>query len=111
MNNLIKNNNIYIYIYDTNEHIVGKWVDGSPIYEKTYSKSASVGTTSFNLSDVDMPISVKGILITDKNVYFLNYTNNTAASYVYAYYQISNKLLNVTSNSTGTLYLTVQYLK
>ena len=49
--------------YSTNERIVGKWIDGSPVYEKTvYSAGGVTGdfTITHNISNLDRVLSYTG---------------------------------------------------
>lgn len=43
--------------YSTTEKVIGKWIDGKPVYEKVwvipYSTSVSAGQNTINLSDVN----------------------------------------------------------
>ena len=49
--------------YSTEEQVVGKWIDGSPVYEKTFvinNPSTDNNTITHNISNLDMLISVSG---------------------------------------------------
>jgi hypothetical protein len=53
----------YYHNYSTNEQIVGTWVDGSPVYEKTvYSAGGVTGNFDIphNISNIDRVISYSG---------------------------------------------------
>ena len=51
--------------YSTSEHVVGKWIDGSTIYEKTISIGAlpnnSVKSTPHGISNLGYLISANGV--------------------------------------------------
>lgn len=55
--------------YSTNEKIVGKWIDGKPLYEKTFSTTSLPSTgTRFELADlsslnIDKVVHAEGMLI------------------------------------------------
>ena len=40
--------------YSTDEQIVGTWIDGSPVYEKTYIKTMTSGTTGCDIPFTDI---------------------------------------------------------
>ncbi len=49
--------------YSTTEQVVGTWVDGSPVYEKTFvvnNPSTGNNTITHNISNLDMLISIGG---------------------------------------------------
>lgn len=53
----------YAHNYSTTEQVVGTWVDGSPVYEKTFvvnNPSTGNNTITHNISNLDMLISVGG---------------------------------------------------
>ena len=53
----------YAHNYSTTEQVVGTWVDGSPVYEKTFvvnNPSTGNNTITHNISNLDMLISVSG---------------------------------------------------
>jgi hypothetical protein len=68
--------------YVMSEHIVGKWINGKPIYEKTLSigslPNASTSYYSHNISDLDQFIDVKGIGVTStKTAITIPWVNTT----------------------------------
>lgn len=51
------------HTYSTNEHIVGTWIDGKPIYEKTFTETFATNITDGTfkdkvIDDTDIPIDV-----------------------------------------------------
>lgn len=53
----------YAHNYSTTEQVVGTWVDGLPVYEKTFvvnNPSTGNNTITHNISNLDMLISVSG---------------------------------------------------
>lgn len=62
--------------YSTDEQVVGTWIDGSTLYEKTVDLSSSaVKDTSWhnvahNISNIDKVVSVEGIVINNLNEYY-----------------------------------------
>lgn len=71
-------------IYSTEEQVVGRWIDGKPIYQKTVLTTAPSESNKYYaiLSNVDHVISYKGYL------YGLNYAS---ASYVINQFCIPNR--------------------
>ena len=61
-------------IYTTTEKVIGTWIDGRPIYRKTYNKSVSLTGSSITLdsiSDLDVLLNVYGsIMRTSTNEIF-----------------------------------------
>lgn len=59
------------YKYSTEEHIVGEWIDGSKVYEKTIDCGALPNNTSkavtIGVSNIDKIISVNGIALNSAN--------------------------------------------
>ena len=53
--------------YSTSEHIIGEWIDGSILYEKTINcgtlPTASVSNTPLNISNLNKIVDISGIAI------------------------------------------------
>lgn len=67
--------------YSTTEKIVGKWIDGSDIYEKTLSvESLTVGETSIQhgIQNADRLIDVYGTALYDSKYIFIPYVSTNA---------------------------------
>ena len=73
--------------YSTDEHVVGKWIDGSDIYEKTINTGAMPNTTTkdvaHNITDLGKVIEIKGIMMT---------SNGTIAASIPASYILTEKI-------------------
>lgn len=57
-------NNIFVqpsYDYSTTEKIVGKWIDGKPIYQKTVDCGTSLSIMNHNIANIDKVIDASGI--------------------------------------------------
>lgn len=92
--------------YSTDERVVGKWIDGSDIYEKTFNKSITLGVqewtnTSETIENIKQLISVDA------------YYSNSGA-----YWCVSGRVLNNTvellsfrSSGTPITDFTVRYTK
>ena len=63
------------HIYSTTEHIVGQWIDGKPIYEKTISdtstRTTGSNTISTGISNLETLIELKGTVSYGSNVTWL----------------------------------------
>lgn len=107
------------HTYSTTEQVVGTWIDGKPIYEKTiygqFASNVSDLTVSYDVSDLDRVIDLKGILIP---------TSGTGTIVIGAYSSIpltfsSNTTTKCVINRNGggnwgltpEVYVTVQYTK
>lgn len=56
-------------LYTTDEKIIGQWIDGKPIYQKTFSGVLSTSNTeesiAHNISNVDLCIERKGFIVSN----------------------------------------------
>lgn len=96
--------------YSTDEKVVGKWIDGSTLYEKTYDFSANpidlsanswTNTTASN-SGIDKIINNEAMTSDGVNINWLG-ANAGTGSYI--------QLLNIRNSTIGIAYLTIQYTK
>ena len=66
--------------YSTDEQVVGEWIDGKPIYQRTFTKNSqdlpSTGTWYWNLN-----LSIVGKLIDSSGYYTANFSESTKYSY------------------------------
>lgn len=84
-------------IYSEEERVIGRWVDGKPIYRKVidisnFNLSANTNTIVYRLSDVDTVIHIDGICSTSNGM-ITNFNNSTTTVQ--------------TKRSTGDIYITV----
>ena len=116
--------NVEGHIYSTQEHVVGKWIDGKPIYEKTISNiniSVTSTTKVYTIQDlssipVENFINIKGIIKIGNEISSLSSTYYNDPNWVWSIrYNTSNsnlEFLNRTeSNQTITVTVTIQYTK
>lgn len=105
-------------IYSTTEQLIGKWIDGKPLYEITYeytNSGVSSTTAIITLSSDIVVRNIKGVLCnTDGRVYMLPYAsgNSTTSFRV----NTSNKIEVVLNNDSWSSaftpwYITIQYTK
>ena len=112
--------NEYCDYYDTNERIVGRWIDGKPIYQITINCGALPNTRdkeiAHNVSNIDYVINAFGIGINSNNGYSIiiggTGTNSNHASDVGLH--ASRSIIKVKAyddRSAYTGYVTIQYTK
>ena len=101
-----------LHNYSTQEHIVGKWIDGSDIYEKSLVTTLSSNTKDEELLNVDNLKFVISFNATIKRStgygtmlnYYVSSSNNDN------FYWYKNGIF-VNSAAGGTLYCTCTYIK
>lgn len=105
--------------YSTTEQLIGTWIDGKPLYQKTidFGKAPNIGTknVAHNISNVDN-IWVSGGYLYDQsngNRYLIPFNSLSAASSsIYVYANGTNVGMSTQSDrSSWTSILTVQYTK
>lgn len=104
--------------YEGGEKAVGTWVDGKPLYQKTYA--ITVGTTNFdiditslNADKVFFDIAGSYKVSSDGNIVYLGYYVSGQDRFS-AYYRHTDKCIrvgNVGSDYTGSGYITIRYTK
>lgn len=64
------------------EHIVGKWIDGSTLYEKTVNcggvPNSASKTVAHNISNLDNIIEIKGVAIRENTAWYPLPFNNVS---------------------------------
>lgn len=105
------------HTYSTTEQVVGTWINGKPIYEKTYQLTAPSTASSTNIIDtaalnIDLMIKLEGIIkvasnttLTGGNSFILWERHSTSDG---------NKIAAQVSNSSywgGAMYVILQYTK
>lgn len=107
--------------YSTTEQVVGEWINGKPIYERTYSDTMDLSEEGWfniahNISNLDALISISGVIKTSTGSqwglgYCRDSANYTALcindTNVRAF--ISSAMVTATSNRD--IYITIQYTK
>lgn len=104
--------------YSTTEHVVGTWIDGKPIYEKTISLGSmpNTATVSKSISSTNINI-IKSFLYTYRSsdgtfiIWPDTSDNNFFARYVITDYGKNIKLTSNADRSAFNGYLTIQYTK
>ncbi len=101
--------------YSTNEKVVGTWIDGKPLYEKTIigTKQSGVDFTAIIGTNIDTAFIVSGfILATTGTVYALDRYEN---DYTYTRTEIYENEFTFKSSTgqytNGTVVATIRYTK
>ena len=104
--------------YSTEEQVVGTWVDGSTLYEKTiefgYLPNTATKTISHGITNVDMIFATEAFMINPTTGYstYLNMTNETISSQVqYAVNRNDIEVWAGLNRSEWMGYITVRYTK
>ena len=96
------------HTYSTEEQIVGTWIDGKPIYEKTVSIPAGSNDAGL-ISDVDTFVNVNGYVIYADGYTRQIASNNYSQCFVFKETDSTSVFIHG-SNRTGG-YVTIQYTK
>ena len=107
MDNLIKFGG-GLHNYSTQEHIVGKWIDGSDVYEKSYAGTAKVGYQDLETSTIGTKLlsAIGGLSTSKTHALPIPFSNDT--DYRYVYFTPQPKLR---VSEAGDYYITIRYLK
>lgn len=107
--------------YSTTEHIVGTWIDGKPLYQKTMDcgtmpSSATTKDVSHGISNIDYIVSINGFyrVPSDSNKFSLplSYNSGDSTQSMQAWANKSVVRLWAGQNrSTYRAYVTLQYTK
>lgn len=104
--------------YSTTEQVVGEWIDGKPIYQKTFTGTVSTGSTTISISSLNIStvVNMFGLFGSNANgLSMLNYfvvPPNEDANGVTTY--ILNNNINIVRNqrtNPDPYILTLQYTK
>lgn len=111
-----------LHHYSTTEQVIGTWIDGKPLYEKTFqdvlpiiingtNSSKSIDVSSLNISKV---INNNAMVITSGGNYDLPYSYNDGYGGK-CYYNLNNNSITVIANSgnmsESQFFVTIQYTK
>ena len=102
----------YLHEYSTEEKVVGKWIDGKPIYERViHVENFIIGNNEITLENLDTIINYNGSLIIsgDKRVFpFIQ--NNTSSKVIINDYNNTRIVVNSAFNCNN-IYIIIQYTK
>ena len=105
--------------YSTSEHVVGTWIDGSTIFEKTMNPTCSVGdnTLNHNISNFGRLVSIEGVCKYNNGseYLYLPYTSTSPLSYTIYISNVTNTTYKVGVgsgfSSIQDCYVTIRYTK
>lgn len=108
--------------YSTTEHIVGSWIDGKPVYQKTISKTGLSESNPITINFSEISTNLKLLIkdsfcginpITNGSVVIPAIINPTDNRKIDVQYNGGEKYLSITSDlySSWTVYATFQYTK
>lgn len=104
--------------YSTTEKIVGSWIDGKPLYQKTVNTGAlpnnTQKTVSHGLTGTYRIVSIEGIALNTTNgIYTPMVRSNGANNFAEAIVEGSNIIIETTFNGTSftNSYVTLKYTK
>lgn len=107
--------------YSTDERVVGTWIDGSDIYEKTINTGAMPNTTTkdvlHGITNLGKVIEIKGIMMTSdsKIAASIPAVNPGGDSDLICFVYIDGANIKMKSNSNYSVYsesyVTIKYLK
>ena len=115
-------------MYSTSEVKIGTWIDGKPLYRTTVTVNSIDASNNYidvshGISNMSMPISVKGIAkITNVNQYrplgcmFINTSGNLDPQYVFNVYAVTESAFtlcygNWWKTRFDKAYITIEYTK
>lgn len=112
--------------YSTDEHVIGTWIDGSTLYEKTIQTTSPSSRTDSEVADltslnIDILVDLKGVInSTTVNQFvpiFWSYPADSFSNSLFSatyYAKTEKKLRQVTAQAayqSSTEYITIQYTK
>lgn len=105
----------YSHEYSTTEKVVGTWIDGSNVYERTiYIPSISIsGSTTLTVESGfnDFLISATGVYISPDEVTLYMIPEGRIRVFVNSSHELKLEAINSGSFNGGKGYLTIQYIK
>lgn len=101
--------------YSTSEHVVGEWIDGKPLYEKTINFGALPNTTTKSISlssDTKLVIDIEGFV--NRSGYYRPLPYPTYEANYGIRVGVDNNQLVVATGvdwSSYSAYITIRYTK
>lgn len=101
--------------YSTNEKVVGKWLDGSALYEKTFTGTTAGDTTATKIADTGSNTTIRAFSGMVGGVREINsYLDNLSNSVTWISSLNANELYNIATGAifqSKDYYVTVKYTK
>ena len=100
------------HTYSTTEQVVGTWIDGKPVYEKTYALNGFQINQQWTTSNITEPIDkvIKADLIDEYNQHFTCEVGLSATS-PSGYYSVELATRYPSSSNRRFNYLIMEYTK
>ena len=116
-NNILKyNGNVWVngdnlHEYSTEEKIIGKWIDGKPIYEKTFEIGSKSSNYTFTIENLDKIINYTGNCIISSYSRIIPFIQAQYNNFVIIN-DYKNGIVNLATNLSYTdCILVIQYTK
>jgi hypothetical protein len=102
--------------YSLEEQVIGTWIDGKPLYQKTFVKNninIGNGTTSFeiDLSDVSDVFYINGVIKESTHYFVLPWAGNRTTGIEYHVEDHKIYMRSTDTFSNANVYFTMQYTK
>ena len=98
--------------YSTDEHIVGHWIDGKPLYQKTYIVTNATSNKIIEDYSQKQMIDYSGIYLhTDGNRLHFPYYHGSTTMQMNQNANSGNLVIHCSDISGGTVYATARYTK
>jgi len=101
--------------YSTDEHVIGTWIDGKPLYEKVFVKSYIEGDVNISSCHVDALINCFGTMLkpSTNQLAFPYYLSSSDYAYIYydKEYETLHYEVSSGSNQQSTYRIIIQYTK
>ena len=120
--NTVANNTIIPQIpthslaFSKTEHVVGTWIDGKPLYQKTIESDATFGNWAsipLDVTNIDLLVEYKGFLKNDTSIFDIFFYEN-ASNFISSNISSSNfwyKTSGITGNADAKIVITILYTK
>ena len=100
-------------VYSTDERVVGTWIDGKPIYQKTITGTLGTISSSGTTTELATPANITTPLINAWGYCYGNMISSAGTTYIRIF--LDNGKITLSTNNTilsnKTYYVTVQYVK
>ena len=105
----------YKDVYSTDEHVVGKWIDGSILYEKTVDCGVLPNATSKNvahgISNLGIVIEANGMAINPNNKVFTSLMKSSPSTMAQQFsFQIDATNITIETSSNQSTYFTQSHI-
>ncbi len=100
--------------YSTDEVVIGTWIDGKPVYEKTFSLSTQNIEVAHGISNLKSVVSIDGAIANGTGSFLaLSFSNPDAPSQAFGVIVTTSNIRIRTNNAynSGISYIIVRYTK